>query len=673
MHSERLQPGPKSKGLLSIRRTQYSLWNLYAFLARRGFSIIMFGALFATLAVKFFHSYRSGLVPEYHSWIFTDIAVLLAIEVVLVLICFRWPTRAVIRTATIIAAVVCTWSVMNAGWLIRTGTQILPSVLLPIFRDPVSALCIIGVNLAKMPVAAVILLGPSAIALTFFFLILAKPKQPNYNPGPFAARIVICLLIIVAAVWARNATMPRQRSSQMASKHLRYNCQLMAVTSFLLPDPSQLTRADLLNARRIIPSFDELKISVIPKANRTNHNVVIVVLEGIQYRYTSLYNTSGNLTPYLAKLAEQGVEFVNARSTLTHTTKVLFSLLTGRFPSASQDIAEAVPVPKPYAGIATILKGQMNFRTAFFQSAKGSFESRPSLVYNLGFDKFWSRENLNDPNAFLGYLAADEFSMLKPITDWINADERPFLLTVLCSVTHDPYEVPEWFAAPASDLLERYKQTVFYTDRFIAALDAELAKLNLIDNTIFCVIADHGEAFGEHGGFGHERVAFDEVLRVPFCLRAPALVKPATKVTQLVSSIDLTPTLLALLGLETEAADFDGLNALGLLPSDRKVYFSCWLNQGHAGFIKDNRKFIYDPSSETLFAYDLNTDPFELAAVELPSEQTRRIIKQQIVGWRKNSIFRLQQPHTGKRTLFENWLCRWNNRVSSSKYRLSPE
>lgn len=668
MRSEHLQPDSKSKGPLSTRRTRYSLRNLYGFLARRGFSVIMFGALFTTLAVKFFHAYRSGLVSEYLSWIPADIAVLLAIEVVLALVCFRRPSGTVIRTATIIAAVVCTWSVMNAGWLVRTGTQILPSVLLPIFRDPISALFIIGVNLAKMPVAAVILLGPSAVALTFFFSILARPKQPNYNSRPFAARIVISLLIIVAAVWAQTATAPRRPSARMASEGLRYNSQLMAVTSLLFPDSDALTRADLANARRIIPSFDELKISLSPKATQINHNVVIVVLEGIQYRYTSLYDTSGNLTPHLAKLAEQGVEFVNAHSTLTHTTKVLFSLLTGRFPSASQDIVEAVPVPKPYASIATILKDQMNFRTAFFQSAKGSFESRPGLAYNLGFDKFWSREDLNDPNVFLGYLAADEFSMLKPITDWIKADETPFLLVIMCSVSHDPYVVPDWFDTPAKEPVERYKQTISYTDRFIAALDAELAKMNLTEKTIFCVIADHGEAFGEHGGFGHERVAFDEALRIPFCLRAPALVEPATKVTQLVSSVDLTPTLLALLGLEeTEAANFDGLNALGPLPDDRKVYFSCWLNQGHTGFIKNNRKFIYDPSSETVFAYDLNTDPLELAAMELPGEQARRTIEQ-ILSWRKNSIFRIQQPRTGKRILFENWLCRWNNRVSSAKY-----
>lgn len=659
MRTESLQRSSKSDGLLSIRR-------LYDFLARRGFSVIMFGALFTTLTVKFFHSYRCGLVTEYLRWIPVDIAVLLAIELVLAIVCFRWPSSAVIRTATIIAAVVCTWSVMNAGWLIRTGTQILPSVFLPVFRDPINACRMVGVNLAKMPLAAVILLAPSAVALTFFFSILAKPQQPKYNPGLLTARVVGSLLIIAAAFWARNATTPGHSSSRMDSEELRYNSQLMAVTSFLLPDSDHLTRADIANARRTIPSFDQLKISTPPQTNRTNHNIVIVVLEGIQYRYTSLYSSSDNLTPYLAKLSEQGVEFTNARTTLTHTTKALFSLLTGRFPSASHDIAEAVPAPKPYASLATILKRQMNFRTAFFQSAKGDFESRPSLVYNLGFDKFWSREDLNDPNAFLGYLASDEFSMLKPITDWITADERPFLLTVLCSVAHDPYEVPRWFAQPASEPLDCYRQAVFYTDRFIAALDAELARLNLTDKTIFCVIADHGEAFGEHGGFGHERVAFDEALQIPFCLRAPALVEPATKVTQPVSSIDLTPTLLALLGLQTQAADFDGLNALGPIPADRKIYFSCWLNQGHAGFIENSRKFIYDPSSEMVFAYDLDTDPFELSAMELPPEQAHRLVEQ-IITWRKNSIFRLQQPHTGKRMLFGNWLCRWSNRVSSAK------
>ncbi|GAH99284.1 unnamed protein product, partial [marine sediment metagenome] len=161
-----------------VERYRQAIFYTDKFLAPRAYSIIMFGALFCTLAVKFFHSRRIGLVNEYFGWILADIAVLLGIEVVLVAVCFRWPWRWVIRAACVIAAVVCTWSVMNAGWLIRTGTQILPTVLLPLFRDPLNTLLIIGVNLVKMPAVAVILLGPSAVALAFFFFVLAKPMPP---------------------------------------------------------------------------------------------------------------------------------------------------------------------------------------------------------------------------------------------------------------------------------------------------------------------------------------------------------------------------------------------------------------------------------------------------------------------------------------------------------------
>jgi arylsulfatase A-like enzyme len=663
------QSSPNAKPFLPVRR-------LYALLAPRAYSVIMFAALFCTLAVKFFHAWRIDLLDEYLSWIFADISVLLGIEVILALFCFRWPHRWVIRTACICAAVVCTWSVMSAGWLIRTGTQLLPAVLLPLFRDPINALCIIGVDLAKSPTAAVILLGPSAVALAFFFSVLAKPLPPHYNQKRFAGRIAVSVLLVLIAVLARD-TLADRGSPQIVSEGLRYNCQLRAVTSLLSSDSALLEKTNLANAKRKIPAFDDIQIAISPKQQRLNHNVVIVVLEGIQYRFTSLYRRDGlrhnkqsNLTPYLAALAEQGAEFTNARSSLTHTTKVLFSLLTGRFPSVSQDIAEAVPLEKPYASIPTILKQNANFRTAFFQSAKGNFESRPGLVHNLGFDKFWARDDLNDTDAFLGYLACDEFAMLQPIIDWIKSDDRPFFLTLMLSVTHDPYEVPQWFATPAKEPLARYQQAILYTDKFLAALDVELAKLNLTDKTILCVIGDHGEAFGEHGLLGHERIAFDETLRIPFCLRAPFLIQPKTTVTCPVSSVDLAPTVLALFGFDTEAAGFDGVNALGPIPDDRKVYFSGWLSQSPAGFVKANRKFIYYPANKMVSVYDLSADPFELSQAELPDQQGREIADC-LVAWREGTIFLLDHQRVGKKTLFDTWLCRWNNRIASVKHRPS--
>lgn len=633
--------------------------RLWQFLAPRAHSIIVLGALLCTLTVKWFHAERYDLTGHYFEWILTDIAFLLSAEVALSVLCFLWPKKWIVRLALIVAAVVCTWSFMNAGWLIRTGTQILPRVLLSLVRAPLSALCIVGVNLVKMPVAALVLLGPSVIALGLFFFVLSKPTMPHYDRKRFFIRVLLCLVIVLAAVVLRLGA-GGQDLTQVASVGLRDNAQLRALTSFLLPDYREQGEP-----KREMPSFDE--VTITPSSSAPRQNVVMVVLEGIQYQYTSLAGTGSDLTPHLERLAGEGVEFTNARSCLTHTTKALFALLTGRCPSASQDIAEAVPATEPYAGIATILRESLGYRTAFFQSAKGSFESRPGLVYNLGFDKFWAREDMGDPNSFLGYLGSDEFAMLQSIAQWIKASEQPFFLTILCSATHDPYEVPLWFGAPAKEPLDHYRQAISYTDKFLAALDVELANSNLVDNTILCVVGDHGEAFGEHGLLGHERIAFEEVLRIPFCLRAPSLLAPGGKMAQPVSSLDVAPTLLSLLGFETECADFDGCNQFAHDAEERRIYFCGWMQEGPAGFVKGDRKFVYNPVNKEVYAYDLKTDPLELVRIELPAQRAREIADE-ITSWRRGTIFRVRQQRTGKKLLFERWSCRWTNRVSSAKY-----
>jgi len=650
MVSQHLKSG--NEGRATILRV------LQDFFAPRAYSVITLAALFCTLMVKLFHSLRYGLLDEYPGWIMADLYILITIEVVLSLVCFRWPRKNVVRSATVIAAVICTWSVMNAGWLIRTGTQILPRVLLPLFRAPVSSLYIVGINLSKMPVAAVLLLAPSAVALAFFFFVLVKPRLPVFNRKRFYARIILCLAIVITSAIARHSIAQRG-SSQIGSVGLRYNSQLRAVMSLVLPDYRKPP-----DPKRKIPTLENLNIEL--KQQNVKHNVVIIILEGVQYQYTSLANERNNLTPYLANLTEQGIEFSNTRSVLTHTTKALFALLTGRYASASQDIAEAVPATHPYASIATILEARLGYRTAFFQSAMGSFESRPGLVYNLGYDKFWAREDSGDPNSFIGYLACDEFSMLEPITEWIKSEDKPFLLTVLCSVTHDPYEIPEWFGEPAREPLERYWQSISYTDKFLSAMDVQIASLGIANDTILCVIGDHGEAFGEHGLLGHERIAFDEVLRIPFCLRLPLSIRQGVKITEPASSIDLTPTLLGLLGFDTESTDFDGVDLLSMIPRDRRLFFAGWMQEGPAGFIRGFHKFIYNPTNRTACVYDLAADPKELERIELPQEDADKIAEV-IIDWRKSTIFKIDQKKNGKKKLFGKWICCWTDRVSSTK------
>jgi hypothetical protein len=129
----------------------------------------------------------------------------------------------------------------------------------------------------------------------------------------------------------------------------------------------------------------------------------------------------------------------------------------------------------------------------------------------------------------------------------------------------------------------------------------------------------------------------------------------------------LTPTLLTLLGFDTSSAGFDGVNSLGRMPDNRKVYFSGWMQQGPAGFVEGSRKFIFNPADKVATAYDLSTDPLELERIELDKQQSGKIVDE-IAAWRRNSIFRLDQQQTGKRILFDKWLCRWSDRVCTAKY-----
>lgn len=634
----------------------------HGFMVPHAYNIIMAAALFCTLAVKLYHSIRYDLLSDYFQWILSDIAFLLSIEVVFAAVCFRWPLKWVVRTVTIISALICTWSVFNAGWIIRTGTQILPRVLLPIFRAPINALFIIGVNLAKMPVAAFALLTPSAVALAFFFYVLAKPQIPAYNKQRFQIKTLLSLGIVFVAVLLKPA-LAIHGSPNPASVGLRYNAHIKAVSSLFISGRKRMSEPV-----RKMPRFDQVDIDVNPDA--VQYNLIVVILEGVQYRYTSFADEQSRLTPFLDSFAERGIVFDNVRSSLSHTTKALFSLLTGRYPSTSQDLAEAVPVTKPYASLASILKSKSNYRTAFMQSAMGNFESRPGLANNLGFEEFITRDDLDDPNNFVGYLGCDEFSMLKTVVNWMKADDRPFFLAYLCSVTHDPYEVPGWFNEPAKEPVDRYRQAIFYTDKFLAALDVELTNLNISDNTIFCVVGDHGEAFGEHGQLGHALISYDEVLRVPLCIRAPFMLNPGTRISRPTSSIDLAPTILSMMGFDTSRAGFNGRDVLGPVPDDRKVYFSGWMQEGPAGYIQGNRKFIYDPTNEETYMYDLKNDPNELNRIYLIENRGQEIMDD-VIAWRESTILKIDQAKEGRKLLFNKWQCHWTNRIASAKYVLN--
>lgn len=639
-------------------------------------SLAVLAALVCTLLAKLYVALRNGCPGEYFHWIATDLAVLLAIELALVAACWLRPGKWVFRICVLLAALVCAWSVINAGWMTDRGTQILPSVLLPLLRDPINNLAIVAMNLIYRPAVIALLIVPGVLALLFICAVLAWPVWRRPIPARIGGRLVLCTIFIPTALLVR-ARAGTQVYGSAASNEMRYNCQLAAARSLLSIGSQDGSQIDLSRAERQVPRFDEVTIRPLPDAPQQPCNIVTVVLEGVGARAANL---SGNDTPmpYLASQTRNGVTLTDAHCPATHTTKSLFSLMTGRYPSPSQDVIEAVPAEKPYASLATILKSQAHYRTAFFQSAKGNFECRPSLVSNLGFDKFWSRDELPDEDDYVGYLGCDEYAMIDPICRWIQSGDEPFFLTVLCSVTHDPYEIPDRFGEPADEPEQRFHQAVAYTDGFLKELDQRITNLSAsrsLRPTIFCVVGDHGEAFGEHNLYGHARIPFEEVLRIVWVMRAPGLIEPGRRVHRPVSSIDFAPTLLQLLGLEITNPPPDGTNVL-TAHSDtdtdanndpRKLYFSCWLRDGPIGFVWDGQKIVYDPMNELVVQYDLTADPNETSPRRL-QQNSAQTLAQDIINWQQSNIIALPGSDHGRVERFGRWICTWNQRKARAKY-----
>ncbi|MCB9882982.1 MAG: sulfatase [Planctomycetes bacterium] len=100
------------------------------------------------------------------------------------------------------------------------------------------------------------------------------------------------------------------------------------------------------------------------------------------------------------------------------------------------------------------------------------------------------------------------------------------------------------FGAGEMDL---YDAEIAYTDRHVGRLFDGLRERGLWDETLVCVVADHGEKFGEHTGRQHGDDLYRETIRVPFGLKVPGVA--ARRVRQVVRHVDFAPTIADLLEL----------------------------------------------------------------------------------------------------------------------------
>ena len=102
--------------------------------------------------------------------------------------------------------------------------------------------------------------------------------------------------------------------------------------------------------------------------------------------------------------------------------------------------------------------------------------------------------------------------------------------------------------ADTAHLRALYDGEVLYADRQFGAFLDLLRYLGLYEQSLIILVSDHGEEFHEHGGFDHGRTLYEELLHVPLLVKYPGRRGAGTRISSRVSTLDLPPTILDLLG-----------------------------------------------------------------------------------------------------------------------------
>lgn len=321
---------------------------------------------------------------------------------------------------------------------------------------------------------------------------------------------------------------------------------------------------------------------------REKFNVVILLQDALRADHVSCYGRMKDTTPALDRFSDKGVRFLNAFSQETVTRVSCVSFMTSLYPTATGVWNHTDMLSDRYLTLAEILRSQ-GFATASFiqndnagpacgihQGFSTLFDEKTTsktaeTMYGTPLER-WLDDNRNR-NVFLYLHLLDPHG---PYTHLLPEDEknRASLAAGETPVEGDLGLDAPWIERPMAEGRRRlYAAEVRYNDHWFPELLRILEKRNLADNTLFVLMADHGEHLGEHGYWIHQPPGYVQVLRVPLIMVCPGRFPAAKEIPQPVQLLDLAPTILDLAGIPRDGLLMQGES---LLPLIRGENTSTW-------------------------------------------------------------------------------------------------
>jgi arylsulfatase A-like enzyme len=325
-------------------------------------------------------------------------------------------------------------------------------------------------------------------------------------------------------------------------------------------------------------------VAALPAPGSGRPNVLIIILDTVRAATLSLYGSSLETTPALARWAGDGATFDWAFSPAPWTLPSHASMFTGR--TAGELVANwTVPHDRTTPVLAEAFRDR-GYRTAGFVGNLDYTSWDSGLDrgfahyedYHISFHQLWLSSSYTQTATIANALKARTVgeairsllggdlsinpkhrqhprradAVTNGFLQWhASSGDRPFFAFLNYFDAHAAYYSPPGspvVGTPGTALSE-YATAIRWLDSNLDSLFRTLKTRGALDNTVVIVTSDHGELFNEHGLWGHAHNLYRNVLHVPLVIRFPGQVPAGARVSRQVSLRHLAATVADLAGL----------------------------------------------------------------------------------------------------------------------------
>jgi uncharacterized sulfatase len=401
------------------------------------------------------------------------------------------------------------------------------------------------------------------------------------------------------------------------------------------------------------PGPEAYKPVKLADAKAQKPNVIIIYCDDLGYGDLGCYGSKVIRTPNIDRLATQGLRCTDYYACNAVCSPSRAGLLTGRYPFRSGMTGNPYPADEakaqlmarnlgkqlsPLGGldlhedyaIAGISDKELmlpkalklaGYRTAMIGKWHlGDFSRQPEFnPVRYGFDRFYGVPHSNDMRPFPLYRndkeeMTDAVPALGRLTSLYTAEAldviesargEPFFLYLAHTFPHQPLAASEKFAGKSRG--GKYGDAVEEIDWSVGEIVAALERAGVSDKTLLIFTSDNGPWFEGSAGElrGGKGQAYDGAFKVPFIAKWPNQIKAGSQSSELISNMDLFPTLLHLAGVEQPADRvIDGKNILGVLTgtvpkSPRESMFFYHYDQlqavraGQWKYIRETNRYVW--------------------------------------------------------------------------------